>query len=178
MDLTGLKFTKVKPTKYFAEKYDLDKIAKDLAAGVSLEAIGAEYGVTRQRMYQVLVRAGLSTNIHKTKNKMRDADPRRKWLYRTLVAKGVTQPELDNIVFNIDLPDKCPVFGYPLVYGSGVARSKDSASIDRLNPGGPYELSNIHICSWRANLLKRDLTTDEILKMYLYLTKKKLSLDS
>jgi hypothetical protein len=59
--------------------------------------------------------------------------------------------------------DGCPVFGTP--FARRVGRSgpcPHSPSIDRFDPPKGYILGNVCIISWRANMIKRDATTEEM----------------
>jgi hypothetical protein len=74
-----------------------------------------------------------------------------------------------NLTFTIKLedvviPDVCPVFGFPLVVGSGY-RTSQSPTIDRIDSTKGYTPNNIAVISWRANDLKRDASLVELLKL-------------
>ena len=71
----------------------------------------------------------------------------------------------------LPLPERCPVFGIPLVYdagGAGVSSGKPMAaraSLDRLVPEKGYVKGNVSVISWRANFLKRDASLEELEKL-------------
>jgi len=59
-------------------------------------------------------------------------------------------------------PTHCPVFGFELTYSAGNHFTKQSgASLDRIDPNGGYTLDNVQVISFRANLIKNDMTDDE-----------------
>jgi hypothetical protein len=65
---------------------------------------------------------------------------------------------------DIDIPDTCPVFGFPLK-----RENKETwmcaPSIDRIDNTRGYVKDNIIIVSRRANILKKDATIDELRKL-------------
>jgi hypothetical protein len=73
-----------------------------------------------------------------------------------------------------EIPDNCPVFGFPLKLsrkgnggvgkGRGNNRCDNSPTIDRMNPNLPYlkkYKDNLVVISWRANRLKSDGSLSE-----------------
>lgn len=63
----------------------------------------------------------------------------------------------------------CPVFGLVLTKQRGFA-SDTSASLDRLDPNKGYTPDNILVMSLRANRAKGNMTTDEIGKLYRWMS--------
>lgn len=61
-------------------------------------------------------------------------------------------------------PTHCPILGIKLEYGDGPFLP-NSFSIDKIDPALGYRKGNIQIISMRANILKRDATPEEILKL-------------
>ena len=58
----------------------------------------------------------------------------------------------------IRIPDSCPVLGIPITY----ELSRDNIpSVDRIDPNRPYEVGNIAIISYRANMIKSIGAADE-----------------
>lgn len=68
---------------------------------------------------------------------------------------------------DIVIPDLCPVFGFPLKREDKQTWFS-SPSIDRIDNTKGYTKDNIIIVSRRANILKRDATTEELVKLALY----------
>jgi hypothetical protein len=62
---------------------------------------------------------------------------------------------------DITIPERCPVFGIPLIAGKGV-RTDNSPTIDRINNDKGYIRGNIIVVSWKANCLKRNFTVEDI----------------
>lgn len=66
---------------------------------------------------------------------------------------------------DIVLPEKCPVFDKPFIYGDHLW----TYSIDRIEPEKGYIKGNIAIISNKANMMKSTASKEEILKLYLWL---------
>lgn len=71
--------------------------------------------------------------------------------------------------FNIDesdivVPERCPVLDIPLIQGEGKP-TKNSPSIDRINPNKGYIKGNVIIVSYLANTIKTNATVEEIKKV-------------
>lgn len=62
---------------------------------------------------------------------------------------------------DIDIPDKCPIFGYELKR-EDKKTWKQAPSIDRIDNTKGYTKDNIIIVSRRANILKKDATPEEL----------------
>lgn len=116
----------------------------------------------------------------KEKNK-RDKD----WKFdakKVLYDNAKQRAKKSNIEFtltkdDIDIPDTCPVFGFPLKR-EGRETWMYAPSIDRIDNTKGYIKENIIIVSRRANILKKDATLDELRKLsnyYEYLCNKQIS---
>jgi len=71
------------------------------------------------------------------------------------------------IPFNIDLedielPEKCPVFDKPFIYGD----HSWTYSIDRIEPDKGYVKGNIQIISNKANMMKSNASFEEVEALY------------
>ena len=56
------------------------------------------------------------------------------------------------------MPDFCPILGIPITYDL----SRDNIpSVDRIDPNRPYDVGNIVIVSYRANMIKSIGSSDE-----------------
>jgi hypothetical protein len=85
--------------------------------------------------------------------------------------------EFSLLIEDIDIPDTCPVFGFPLKREERNSW-KYAPSIDRIDNTRGYVKDNIIIVSRRANILKKDATLDELRKLanyYEYLCHKQIS---
>jgi hypothetical protein len=152
-------------------------IATGLAAGLNTREIGELIGgVSRQRVYQLMTEYGLRTPERKRKGYWRDQEPRLQWLNRTLGRNMGRGNHLDSVTrqeiiaeLADKLPDVCPVFGIPLVYGNKNLRCDNSASVDRLDSTKPYCKGNVNIVSFRANRIKNDGTLAELKQLVAWL---------
>lgn len=70
---------------------------------------------------------------------------------------------------DVVIPETCPILGIPIVADIG-PRTNNSPSIDRIDNTKGYTPDNFVIISWRANLLKKDATLDELRKIADYYT--------
>lgn len=69
------------------------------------------------------------------------------------------------------LTERCPVFGTPFIFaGNGIVTSS-SPSIDRIDPKKGYVLENVVIISVKANTIKNAYTSEDLLKVALWLKK-------
>ena len=67
----------------------------------------------------------------------------------------------------LPLPETCPVYGTPLVYGSAI-RTNASATLDKIIPEKGYVKGNVKIVSWRANTLKNAATLNDLKALVRY----------
>ena len=157
----------------WAEK--INEIEVLLSSGMTLEDIGEKFGVTKQRMYQVLQKFGISTPIHKRKSFLSGKPPKYYWLNRMLTLKKLPKEERTFLLSTLDIPDHCPIFNIPLNYEGtgreGFSRGDNSPSIDRIDSRKGYTKDNIHIISWRANRIKNDSTPEELRALADYMEK-------
>lgn len=65
---------------------------------------------------------------------------------------------------DITIPHECPVLGIPLIVGADKA-SDNSPSLDRVVPPMGYVRGNVLVISNRANRIKNDATTAELLQV-------------
>ena len=63
-------------------------------------------------------------------------------------------------VDDIVIPAVCPVLGIPIVPGAG-NRKANTPSVDSVDNDKGYTTDNIRVISYRANILKRDMTLEE-----------------
>lgn len=70
--------------------------------------------------------------------------------------------DIDDIVF----PEKCPVFGIPLLKSG---RENNSPSVDRVDSSKGYVKGNVRIISLRANRLKSNATVEELEQLLAYM---------
>lgn len=78
----------------------------------------------------------------------------------------------DLTVEDIVIPEVCPMLGIPLFFiesGTIEGKNPNSPSVDRIIPVLGYVKGNILICSWRANQIKSDATSEELMKIATFL---------
>ncbi len=71
----------------------------------------------------------------------------------------------------LSMPEVCPILGIKLNYGAGKGNDYNRASLDRIDNTKGYTKDNIQIISLRANVIKRDATLDELIKITNYMKK-------
>ena len=145
---------------------EIDEVKKKLDAGRTLQSVGNDYGVSKQRMYQVLTKFGISTPTREKSNFLRGKSPKYYWLNRMLAVKKIPRKDRLWLLDNMELPDYCPILGVKLKYegignGAGWTRDDDSPSIDQIEAGKGYTYENMRIISWRANRIKNDGSAEE-----------------
>jgi len=64
-------------------------------------------------------------------------------------------------VEDIQIPERCPLLGIPLVVSQGI-HSPNSPSLDRFESTQGYVQGNIWVISFRANLLKSNASIVEL----------------
>lgn len=111
----------------------------------------------------------VSTGCRDCVNKKYERDPVRGH-YNALKCRAKRKGIPFNIALDdLEIPDACPVLGIPLKgWGeNNVGGYKDdSPSIDKFIPELGYVKGNVSIISFKANLLKRDSSLEEIGKLY------------
>ena len=96
----------------------------------------------------------------------------RDWKYnarKVLLSNAKQRAKKSNIEFtltknDINIPDTCPVFGFPLKREERETWMY-APSIDRIDNTKGYIKENIIIVSRRANILKKDATIEELRKL-------------
>lgn len=83
-----------------------------------------------------------------------------------LITKAKRRATLQGVPFDLkpddfEIPEFCPVLGIPLYRGS--KNGYNSPSLDRIRPALGYVRGNIVVVSWRANMLKKDATIEELI---------------
>src|SRR3546814_964305 len=91
---------------------------------------------------------------------------------RRIHARLKSRAKKDGIPFNLDVsdiivPPVCPILGTPLVDRTGLKAggTYNTPSIDRKDPTLGYVKGNIGVISRRANLLKNNITIDEVRRL-------------
>ena len=136
----------------------------------TVEQVGMHYGVTKQRMYQVMQKFGIETEVRKRKSFLANKSPKYYWLNNMLVRKKIKKQDRLELLETLEIPDFCPMLNIKLNYlggegGGWNGRSDNSPSIDQIRPSEGYTKDNIQIISWRANRIKNDATPEELVKI-------------
>ena len=171
------------------EMYDKNKMAIMLSEGKTGAEIARFYGVSRQRIDQVMRKFGLINPVKARKEAKQKAykeqqylrwgdkeqvewtEKRLKYRNKERAAKSLGIPfEIE--FHEINWPTYCPMLGVLLNY-CAEKREENSPSFDRIDPSLGYVKGNVQIISWRANRLKNDGTAEEHRKIADYLDKMK-----
>jgi hypothetical protein len=90
-------------------------------------------------------------------------------ILRRLVYHAQRRAEQKGLQFDIAeedlvIPEKCPLLEIPLFYKAGKIRTPNpnAPSLDRKDSSKGYTKDNVWVISDRANRIKRDATTDEL----------------
>ena len=92
-------------------KNEIGNIEYLLSIGKTIKEIGDNYSVSKQRIYQVMEKFGLSTINRKKSNFLRDKGIKYYWLNRILVNKFISKPERRELLESLNVPDVCPMLG-------------------------------------------------------------------
>ena len=166
----------------FKAKYDWSveapKIRKRGSDGHTLQAIADSYGVSRQRMQQVVSKYIPDWSGQYGKATKRLADARNyfdKWgtrestdlykeqrkKFRGKKSNAVRMGIPWDIKFGeLVWPTHCPVLGIELDYFNE-KRAENSPSFDRYDCSKGYVSGNVYVISYRANRIKNDGTAEE-----------------
>jgi len=150
-------------------KYSKNQIELWLKEGKTLKEIGFFYGVSKQRLYQVIEFFNIETPERKRKNQKRTWDNKCKWVWKMLTHKFPLMPKHEKLELleKLKAPDCCPVLGIPLNYNlKGNRTDEGSPSIDKIIPQKEYTKENIIIISWKANRIKNNGTPEDHYKIW------------
>lgn len=94
--------------------------------------------------------------------KKRQKDPRNQ-LVKAAWSRAVKKKiPFDLKPSDLVIPSHCPVLGIE-IKRTGVKRTGNSPSLDRIIPSRGYVKGNVIMISWRANDLKRDASIEELM---------------
>jgi len=88
-------------------------------------------------------------------------------LVKRIYDRAKTRATIKGLPFNLELsdiilPEVCPVFGKPFIYGDHMW----TYSLDRIQPELGYVKGNVVIISNKANMMKNTATTDDVRMLY------------
>lgn len=96
-------------------------------------------------------------------------EERKKRILRTAKCRAKKNKLLFELsVEDIYWPTHCPVFGFELDYKAG-HNAQNGPSLDRFDNTKGYVKDNVNVISRRANILKKDATVEELVKVLDYL---------
>lgn len=107
--------------------------------------------------------------------KLQARDRRARHPMRHTLASAKSRAKKAGVEFNITLedlniPSYCPVFGVELRTETGMGKRCDnSCSIDRIDNSKGYIKGNVAVISWRANMMKGNLTIEEVESLLKYM---------
>ena len=172
---------------------EIEWIAQAGREGKTYEQIGEHYGVTRERIRQIVRR--YIPNYDETHGRNakragkiaeREEFVRKKWgKHRDLIDADLYQAQRAKFrakkanalrvgwtwelsFGDIEWPTHCPILGIELDYFAE-GRQENSPSFDQIDSGKGYVQGNVQILSWRANRIKNDGTAEEHRKIADYL---------
>lgn len=165
---------------------EIPKIKQQGSTGTTMSELAREYGVSRQRMKQVLdkyipewidsygwaVKRSDKAQLWQAKWGNKEKTPlyqsqRAKFRSKKVNAKRVGY-SWDISFGDLTWPTHCPILGIEIDYFAPY-RTENSPSFDRIDNSLGYVKGNVHILSWRANRIKNDGTADEHRKIADYL---------
>lgn len=152
-------------------------------AGESVASIARDFGVSRQRMKQIVDKHFPNWKYecsYSARQNAKDEQFKRKWglkedtdLYRSkrtkwrnkkynALNKGISW---DLAFSDIQWPTHCPALGIELDYFAEGAQD-NSVSFDRIDPSKGYSKDNVVVISNRANRIKNNSEPHELLSVY------------
>ena len=159
-------------------KDEVAKLRELGSTGASMAELARIYGVSRQRMKQVLdkyVPEWRETYGWVVKHSEKVQAYKNRWgernnseLYRVQRAKFRAKKynaERTGYTWDIkfgelEWPTHCPILGLELDYFAEF-RQENSVSFDRIDSSKGYESGNVQLLSWRANRIKNDGSAKE-----------------
>jgi hypothetical protein len=78
-----------------------------------------------------------------------------------ILRRGREPLDFDIEVSDIVIPTHCPILGIELSWKEGGPRAPWKPSLDRIDSSKGYVKGNVQVISYRANVLKRDMTLEE-----------------
>lgn len=101
-------------------------------------------------------------------NKKRD--PRQYVLRNAKIRAQQKGIEFELTLDDIQVPERCPITGVVLTINKGGGPALTSPSLDRKDNTKGYVRGNVQVISQRANTLKSNMTIEEIINLYKYVT--------
>ena len=159
--------------KSAALQYRLSNPEKGRESSARWREANKEYLLEYNKAYQEANKEKVAQTAREKRLSFFSENPKAAWLHYTfMAARGRAKKRglpYDQDPSGLVLPDFCPVLSIPLKYSERRGRpASDSPSLDRVVPQRGYVISNLRVISWRANVLKRDASIDEIRRVLAY----------
>ena len=175
----------------------LPVMEKLLTSGKTLREVGEFYGISKQRVEQI-IRKRLPHLTYEDYGVAKRANAKAEELlkhlkqkYNRITFRHASDLSKAHAAFftrkrqnckygkwewgllpsDIEYPTHCPVLGIELDWFAEV-RQENSPSLDRLDSNKGYVKGNVAIMSWRANRIKNNGTKDEHYLIYKFLDRK------
>ena len=164
---------------------EAEAIAQAGREGQTYQQIGEKYGVTRERIRQVVrkyIKDWDETHGRNTRRQIKEdtltEKRRKKWgVHRDLIDEDLYHAQRLKFAGkkanakrcgwkwelsfgDLEWPTHCPILGIELDYFAE-GRQENSPSFDQLDAGKGYIVGNVQIVSWRANRIKNNGTAEE-----------------
>lgn len=195
----------IKHNKYHKPLDERDwDIINSTNAGETLDSIGKRYGITRERVRQLVIRFRNRGYIKEPAMNVRARKAQEKRATKRIERYGIDVPfhakddallrkmktrltNLKNkchqhgIAFNLDLgdlyppPTHCPALGIELDLLNALPLADNALSVDRIDPSKGYVKGNIELVSFRANKIKTNASLEEIEKVLDYYKQRELT---
>ena len=117
--------------------------------------------------------ANVHNQTHGAQNAARSRSWRAKNWAKTLWVSAKKRARERGVPFSITVDDViaawpingiCPVLGIELQHGVGLGPTRSSPSLDAFIPARGYVPGNVHVISFLANAVKRDVTDPQVLE--------------
>ena len=173
---------------------EVDNIRKLGLSGKTVKEIGNHYGVSKQRIAQVIKKLNIFETTEVWGSSVKYTEKRKahtlKWgtwckdqetldkyqacreKFRAKKANATRSGIEFSINFGeLDFPTHCPILGIELDYFSETGRQENNPSFDRKDPSKGYVAGNVFVVSWRANRIKNDGTAEEHRQIFEWMNK-------
>ncbi len=135
--------------------------------GQRRQRVSADVAKERRKLATRKKRARQKELIANAVNKWEVLDPRKEMLRQAEKRARMLGRDFNIDIEDIICPTHCPLSGVELDYHSG-QRADNAASLDRVDNSRGYVKGNVRVISLRENMLKRDRSVAEIVRLYKY----------
>ena len=108
----------------------------------------------------------LSENSKKWHFETRSNEPEKFMWHRVKQRAKIKNIPFDIDITDIVIPEKCPLLGIDLFFSNNMNHpTPNTPSIDKINPKLGYVKGNVWVISYKANMMKQDISI-EMLKVF------------